>query len=56
MPLILLHFYFNNTSFVHRSATALYAVKFRPNTDGCIATAQLRWEDPDTHQVTEIAP
>ena len=36
------------------SATALYAVSFRPNTDGRIATVQLRWEDPDTHQVTEI--
>ena len=36
------------------SATALYAVMFRPNTDGRIATVQLRWEDPDTHQVTEI--
>lgn len=38
------------------SATALYAVMFRPNTDGRIATVQLRWEDPDTNQVTEIAP
>jgi Ca-activated chloride channel family protein len=36
------------------SATALYAVTFRPNADGRIATVQLRWEDPDTHQVTEI--
>ena len=27
---------------------------FRPNADGRIATVQLRWEDPDTHQVTEI--
>ena len=36
------------------AATALYAVTFRPNTDGRIATVQLRWEDPDTHQVTEI--
>ena len=36
------------------SATALYAVIFRPNADGRIATVQLRWEDPDTHQVTEI--
>ncbi len=34
------------------SATALYAVTFRPNADGRIATVQLRWEDPDTHQVT----
>jgi Ca-activated chloride channel family protein len=36
------------------SATALYAVMFRPNTDGRIATVQLRWEDPETHQMTEI--
>jgi Ca-activated chloride channel family protein len=36
------------------SATALYAVMFRPNTEGRIATVQLRWEDPDTHQVTKI--
>jgi len=36
------------------SATALYAVTFRPNAQGRIATVQLRWEDPDTHQVTEI--
>jgi Ca-activated chloride channel family protein len=37
------------------SATALYAVMFRPNTEGRIATVQLCWEDPDTHQGTEIA-
>ncbi len=36
------------------SATALYAVMFRPNAEGRIATVQLRWEDPDTHKVTEI--
>jgi Ca-activated chloride channel homolog len=36
------------------SATALYAVMFRPNIAGRIATVQLRWEDPDTHKVTEI--
>ncbi len=36
------------------SATALYAVMFRPNTEGRIAIVQLRWEDPDTHKVTEI--
>jgi Ca-activated chloride channel family protein len=36
------------------SATALYAVMFRPKADGRIATVQLRWEDPDTHKVTEI--
>ena len=48
------------------AATALYAVPFRPNADGPalsgarsaivegrIATVQLRWEDPDSHQVTE---
>jgi hypothetical protein len=38
------------------SAIALYTVTFRPNVDGRIATVQLHWEDPDTHQVTEIAP
>ncbi len=36
------------------SVTALYAVTFRPNADGRIATVQLRWQDPDTHQVIEI--
>jgi hypothetical protein len=36
------------------SATALYAVTFRPNTDGRIVAVQLRWEDPDIHKVTEI--
>jgi Ca-activated chloride channel family protein len=36
------------------SATALYAVIFRPNADGRIATVQLRWKNPDTHQITEI--
>lgn len=36
------------------SATALDAVTFRPNAEGRIATVQLRWEDPDTHKVTEI--
>ncbi len=36
------------------SATALYAVTFRPNAEGRIATVQLRWENPDTHKVTEI--
>ena len=46
---------FSDISAVH-SATALYAVTFRPNADGRIATVQLRWEDPDNHKVTEIAP
>jgi Ca-activated chloride channel family protein len=36
------------------SAAALYAVTFHPNANGRIATVQLRWEDPDSHQVTEI--
>jgi len=36
------------------SVTALYAVMFRPDVEGRIATVQLRWEDPDTHRVTEI--
>ncbi len=36
------------------SATALYAVQLRPGTQGRIATVQLRWEDPASHQVTEI--
>jgi hypothetical protein len=39
---------------IGHSATALYAVMFRPNANGRIATVQLRWEDPDTHEVTEI--
>ncbi len=36
------------------SATALYAVQFRPGVEGRIATVQLRWQDPDTYQVQEI--
>ena len=36
------------------SATALYAVQFKPNAQGRIATVQLRWEDPQTRQVQEI--
>jgi Ca-activated chloride channel family protein len=36
------------------SATAIYAVQFRPGADGRIATLQLRWEDPDDHAVREI--
>ncbi len=36
------------------TVTALYAVQFRPNANGRIATVQLRWEDPTSHQVTEI--
>jgi Ca-activated chloride channel family protein len=36
------------------SATALYAVQFRPGTQGRIATVQLRWQDPETYEVHEI--
>ena len=36
------------------SATALYAVQLRPGAQGRIATVQLRWKDPDSHQVKEI--
>jgi Ca-activated chloride channel family protein len=36
------------------SATALYAVQFREGTEGRIATVQLRWEDPESHEVHEI--
>jgi Ca-activated chloride channel family protein len=36
------------------SATAIYAVQFRPEATGRIATIQLRWEDPDDHTVREI--
>lgn len=36
------------------SAVALYALVLYPNVQGRIATVQLRWENPDTFQVTEI--
>ena len=36
------------------SATALYAVQFKEGAEGRIATIQLRWEDPDTHEIHEI--
>lgn len=36
------------------SVTALYAVQLKPETQGRIATVQLRWKDPDTHEVVEI--
>jgi Ca-activated chloride channel homolog len=36
------------------SATALYAVQFKPGSEGRIATIQLRWKDPDTYEVIEI--
>ena len=36
------------------SATAIYAVMFRPQAQGRIATVQLRWTDPQTYEVKEI--
>jgi Ca-activated chloride channel family protein len=36
------------------SATAVYAVLFRPEATGRIATIQLRWEDPESRGVQEI--
>jgi Ca-activated chloride channel family protein len=36
------------------TVTALYAVQLRPNTQGRIATVQMRWQDPDSGQVREI--
>ena len=35
--------------------TALYEVKLYPDAYGRVATVNMRWEDPDTHQVTEIS-
>jgi Ca-activated chloride channel family protein len=35
--------------------TALYEVKLYPEAYGNIATVYLRWEDPDTHAVTELS-
>ena len=36
------------------SAVALYAVMVHPSAEGRIATVQLRWQNPDNNQVTEI--
>jgi Ca-activated chloride channel family protein len=36
------------------SATALYAVQLREGIQGRLATVQLRWEDPESHEVREI--
>ncbi len=36
------------------STTALYAVQFKSNAEGRIATVQMRWKDPDTREVIEI--
>jgi Ca-activated chloride channel family protein len=37
------------------TVTALYEIKLHPEAHGRIATVNMRWEDPDTHQVTEIS-
>jgi Ca-activated chloride channel family protein len=36
------------------SVTAIYAVHFNRSARGRIATLQLRWQDPETYEVTEI--
>jgi len=36
------------------SAVALYEVQLEPRANGRIATAQLRWQDADTREVTEL--
>jgi Ca-activated chloride channel family protein len=36
------------------SVTALYEVKLHPEAKGHMATVYLRWEDPDTGEVTEL--
>jgi len=36
------------------SATAIYAVQFKPGAQGRIATVQLRWQDAQTREVREI--
>jgi Ca-activated chloride channel homolog len=37
------------------TVTALYEVKLYPKAYGRVATVNMRWEDPDTHQITEIS-
>lgn len=37
------------------TVTALYELQFVPGATGQIGTVQLRWEDPATHEVKEIA-
>ncbi|MDA0633490.1 von Willebrand factor type A domain-containing protein [Nonomuraea sp. MCN248] len=37
------------------SVTALYALKLKPGAKGHLATATVRWQDPDTRQPTEAA-
>jgi Ca-activated chloride channel family protein len=36
------------------SVTALYEIKLKPEASGQVAIVNLRWEDPDTHEVTEM--
>lgn len=37
------------------SVTALYEIKLKPEVSGQVATVYLRWEDLDTHEVTEMS-
>jgi Ca-activated chloride channel family protein len=37
------------------TVTALYEIKLIPESYGRIATVNMRWEDPDTHAITEIS-
>ncbi len=37
------------------TVTALYEIKLHPEASGRIATVAMRWEDPDTHAVTELS-
>ena len=37
------------------SVTALYELKLRDSADGRIGTARVRYQDPDTHEVTETS-
>jgi len=37
------------------NVTALYEIKLHPDAAGRIATVYLRWEDPDSHEVTELS-
>jgi Ca-activated chloride channel family protein len=37
------------------SVTALYEVKLHPGASGRVATVHLRWEDPDSREVTELS-
>ncbi len=37
------------------SVTALYEIKLNPGAYGRIATVLMRWEDPASHQITEVS-